>query len=345
MSRAPTSLRRPWRAVTGVLVAGLTLAGCGTAISGTHVLGSPSRSISVPLRVVACTAANSCVAVGTSGSDVGPSSVGEFRRPNGTWVPLNVPAALSSVLGSAACWANACLVGGTQPAGDLLWTYDASTKSISPAPTPRGGLGISALSCYSDQSCAAVDSTGIVGDSRLSFTSDGGATWTSPLPMKWSANDSITSLSCSDALDCLAAATGLDGRALVEVTHDGGGSWAARTLSADWNSLSSLTCVGLRCVGLASSANGSSVERTQSFGRGWSAIPLNARTNALACTSFTLCVLVGQTNAQAPWLATLHHRAVTVASLRYVPSPLTSVACGTKVCAAIAVSTVLALRP
>src|SRR5664280_1254160 len=345
MSRASTSVRRACRAATGVLAAGLTLAACGTTAGTAYVVGFPSRGISVPLRVVACTTSNSCVAVGTSGSDVGPSSVGEFRRPDGQWTPLYVPAAPSSLVTTSACWDSACLIGGTQPTGDLLWAYDAAKRTVTTLATPHAGQGVSALSCFASQSCAVIDSLGVAEGSRISFTTDGGASWTPPLPLSWSIGDPITAASCSDALNCLVAATAAGGRALVEVTLDGGVTWAVRSTSPTWNSLSSLACKGLHCVGLASTSNGSVIERSQTFGRLWSGVALDQRANALACTSYTTCVVAGQTTSSGPWLATLHHRALKIASLRYVPTPLTGAACGAKVCAAIGVSTVLALRP
>jgi hypothetical protein len=190
-----------------------------------------------------------------------------------------------------------------------------------------------------------IDSLGVAEGSRISFTTDGGASWTLPLPMSWSIGDPVTAASCSDALNCLVAATAAGGRALVEVTLDGGVTWSVRSTSPAWNSLSSLVCKGLLCVGLASTSHGSVIERSQTFGRLWSGVALDQRANALACTSHTTCVVAGQTPSSASWLATLHHRVLTIASLRYVPTPLTSVACGAKVCAAIGVSTVLALRP
>jgi hypothetical protein len=65
----------------------------------------------------------------------------------------------------------------------------------------------------------------------------------------------------------------------------------------------------------------------------------------LACAAFTRCVAVGQNADQAAWLATLHGSRATTQSLQYVPTPLVEVSCGTKVCAAISVSTVLSLKP
>ena len=309
------------------------------------VVGFPSRSIAVPLGVAACTTSNSCIALGTSGSDVGLSSVGELRSPDGRWTSLAVPAAPSSLVTTAACWQSGCLIGGTQPTGDLLWTYDATTRTVAPSATPHAGQGVNALSCFGVASCAVIDSLGVAQGSRISFTSDGGATWTTPLALPWTIGDPVTTVACSDALHCLVAATATGGRALVEVTVDGGVTWTVLSTSPSWNALSSLSCTGRKCVGLASTSDGAVIERTQTFGRLWSGVTVVERANALACTSYTKCVVAGQTTSNGPWLATLSHRTLHRTPLQYVPTALTDAACGAKVCVAIGVSTVLALHP
>ena len=345
MSRVVTSVRRACRVAMSVLGAGLILAACGTTTGTVTVVGVPSHSITVPLRVVACTTDNSCVTVGTSGSDSGPSSVGEFRTPNGRWTPLYVPPAPSSLVTTASCWSTACLIGGTQPSGDLLWIYDAQARRVTATPAPQAGHGVSAVSCFALASCAVVDSLGVAQGSRLSFTSDGGATWSTPTLMNWSIGDQITGVSCTDLSNCLIAASGVGGRVQLELTSDGGVSWSTRAASPLWNAVTSLSCHARRCVALMSTTNGSVMERSQTFGRLWSGVTLNQRANALACRSFTNCVVVGQTKSGAPWLATVLHRTVTTASLRYVPTPLTGTACGARDCVAVAVSTVVTTRP
>ena len=86
MSRVRASVRS-WTCVgvVGVGVA-LILASCGTpaVAPNTLVSGVPSISISVPLTTVGCTA-TTCVAIGTSTSDVAPMSVGESRGAHGGW--------------------------------------------------------------------------------------------------------------------------------------------------------------------------------------------------------------------------------------------------------------------
>jgi hypothetical protein len=49
--------------------------------------------------------------------------------------------------------------------------------------------------------------------------------------------------------------------------------------------------------------------------------------------------------SSSPWLATVTSGSVTSVKLKYVPTQIADVACGSKICAAIGVTTVLALRP
>jgi hypothetical protein len=72
---------------------------------------------------------------------------------------------------------------------------------------------------------------------------------------------------------------------------------------------------------------------------------LRASANALACVTLNRCVVAGETNPSSAWFALVSDLQVSVAILKYVPSPLVDVACGTKVCTAVGVSTVLAFRP
>lgn len=347
MSRATATARRPWRGALVVAVSALALAGCSTAkvVVGPHLTGAPSLSIDVPLQSVACTTSGGCVAAGANGSPSAPSAVVQVSRADGVWTAPSIPSTLVTSLSSAACWSSACLVGGTQNSGDTLWLVSPSAMTVAASPTPRAGKGVGALSCFASASCAVIDTTGITGSARLSFTSDAGAIWTTPQSMSWTTGVSVTALSCADAMNCLVAATNSNRQALLEVTHDGGMTWTVRTVPTTWISINSLTCVALRCVGLVTTATQSLVERTNTFARVWSSVALSNQANALACTRLTKCAIVGQTASQVPWLATLRGKYVTSIALKYVPSPLLAVACGVKECSAIAASTVLSLRP
>ncbi|MBW4078734.1 MAG: hypothetical protein HIU84_09560, partial [Acidobacteria bacterium] len=294
-----------------------------------------------------------CIAVGTTGSQLVPTSVGEYRQGTGTWSSLNVPAAPSSLITSVSCWATGCLIGGIQPSGTLLWSYNASSQSVSVQNAPLGGEGVRALDCFATDSCAALVNVASTNGSAntsasltaISFTSDGGVTWSTPSPLPWTLAETVKSASCTDTLTCMVSAVSGAGTLDVEVTHDAGVTWLARTTPSSWANLVSLHCVSLKCVGIANAATTSVVVRTSTFGRLWRVSALPVKANALACTSLSTCVVVGESASGRAWLATLSNSTYVVHPLRYVPSPLVDVACGTKTCAAIGVSTVLALRP
>ena len=55
----------------------------------------PALSFDVPLTAVSCTLNDVCVAIGSSSSGTGPTSVAEFATPHGHW--LNLSSALNHV--------------------------------------------------------------------------------------------------------------------------------------------------------------------------------------------------------------------------------------------------------
>lgn len=353
MSPRSSRARSTWRAIA-VLTSALVLAGCNSGTSAVaHVTGVPSIGIAVPLHKVACTTSNSCIALGTTGSQLVPTSVGEYRQSNGRWSVLNVPEAPSSLITSVSCWKTGCLIGGIQPSGSLVWAYNASSQSVTTQNVPPTSQGVRGLDCFITDACAAVvsvtstnGSTGTANNlSAISFTSDGGVTWTTPTPLPWTLGETVKGVACTDALNCMVSAESGAGTLDLEVTHDAGLTWIARPTPPAWVSLSSLHCVKLKCVAIATTATSSFFVRSATFARLWRAIALPVRANALACTTLTTCVIVGENATGDPWLATLSNSSYVASRLRYVPSALVDVACGTKTCAAIGVSTLLTLHP
>ncbi|HUV57881.1 MAG TPA: hypothetical protein VMV96_03655 [Acidimicrobiales bacterium] len=345
------SPRRTLRLVTwrlGTLaLAGVLLASCSSTASvngSTPVTGVPSIGISVPLQQVACTLDNSCVAVGATGASLGPSTVGEYRLGSGRWVSLVVPTAVSAQITTASCWTTGCLLAGAQSTGDLLWSYQSATHSVTVLTPPTGGVDVIALDCYATLSCVLLD-LDAAGQARILATLDGGVSWTSPTNLDWASGDSVTSLACHSGNDCLVGATTTTNQAVVEVTHDAGFTWTALTTPSAWTSLSSLTCRVRSCAGIAATANGSRLVHTTTFGRVWHGVAIPAQNAALACSGLQHCVAVGTSSPGSPWLAQVAHGVVTARTLKYVPSPLVDVACGTTTCAAIGVTTLLTLTP
>ncbi|MFZ1062383.1 MAG: hypothetical protein WAN30_02810 [Acidimicrobiales bacterium] len=344
MSRLLTRTLRSWRVGAVVGVSALTLASC-VSQSSFRVTGLPSLGISVPLHTSACTLSGSCIALGTTGSDTPPTSVGEYRQSNGTWSTLAVPEAPSALISSVSCLATQCLIGGFQSTGNLLWNYNASSQSVVALGSIPRGRGVRALSCFGVSSCAAVITNGVNTDSKITFSNDDGATWSTALPLAWSSSDSVTDLACTDSKTCLVSATSSANTLVLEVTVDGGLTWRQRTTNSTWTDLTSLHCAKRHCVALVNTPKASYFVTSSTLGRRWHASRLGATANSMACTSLSTCVVVGETKGANPWFATDESGEINVAELKYVPSPLVSVACAAKVCTAIGVSTVLSYRP
>jgi hypothetical protein len=330
--------------VLAVLGAGaLLLASCGTTpTSAPRANGTPAFSISVPLTNVGCTRTDVCVAVGTSSASVEPNAVGEYSTPSGRWLNLTLPTSPSPVIDATACSGTVCLLGGSGPGSDLLWLFNAKGDTVDAVTPPQGGIGVESLAC-NDQICALID-TGVQGDiPRLSLSSDGGSEWGAPIELPWAKRDAITALSCGTILACAVGTLSGSHQFSLRVTHDGGNTWAARSIPSSWTSLRSLSCQDRRCVALAGEGDASAIVRSTTFTRTWSSVSLPDKGNALSCTTFSSCFVVGQLSDGEGWLARVHDKVATNVKLRYVPTPLLGVACGAKVCAAVAVTTVLSI--
>jgi hypothetical protein len=336
-------VRTGWRLAAVLSVAALVLASCATAkVATPRVDGTPARSISVPLTNVGCTLSDWCVAAGTSSASVGPTSAAEFVTPSGHWFPLALPTTPSPLITSVACTKTQCLLGGSQPGRDLLWRFSAIGHTLAVATPPSGGIGIDALTC-DELNCALVDTSALGATPRFSLSADGGLTWTHPLDMTWASGDDITSLACGAVFDCVVSALSPHHQVSLYVTRDGATTWTQLVTPATWTTLTSISCAKLRCVALVSTAGTSKLVRSKNLGTSWTSVSLKQQSNALACTTLTSCVVVGQLTNATPWLATLHAGTTTNAVLRYVPTPLLDVACGTKRCAAIGVTTLLSV--
>ncbi len=343
MSLAATRVRSPSRLLAVFGVGALVLASCGTAPSNAPLAhGTPAFSISVPLTNVGCTRTNVCVAVGTSSASVEPDAVGEYSTPAGRWLNLTLPTSPSPVIDATACSGTSCLLGGSGPGSDLLWLFSAKGDTVNTVTAPPGGIGIESLAC-NDLICGLID-TGVQGDiPRLSISSDGGSQWAAPVALPWAKGDAITTLSCGTALACAIGALSGTHQFSLRVTQDGGITWTARSTPSSWTSLRSLSCQARRCVALASEGDTSDLVRSTTFTRTWSSLSLSDRGNALACTTQTSCFVAGERTNGEGWLVRVDKKVVTNVKLRYVPTPLLGVACGNKVCAAIAVTTVLSV--
>jgi hypothetical protein len=341
MSQAFGHVRVPARLLVLLAVSAVVLASCGTSavIATRHLDGTPAISISVPLSEVSCTLNDVCVTVGTATNGNGPTSVAEFSSPKGNWFNLAIPATFPTLLNSVACSGAECLLGGSRPGSDLLYTFDSHGHTLASAAPPAGGIGITALTC-NNVACALIDSS-TTGEPRFSVSSDEGATWTNPTAIAWAKGDAITAFTCGSTLDCAVGVLSASHAFSLYVTTDGGATWTDSTTPSAWTTLTSLSCLGDRCEGLASTSSASLLVRSKTFARTWKSTKLAQPTAGLACFTFSRCVAVGARSSAKPWLATIRDNSATDVDLRYVPSPLLSVACGSKVCAAIGVTTLV----
>jgi hypothetical protein len=343
MNSVTARARRSRVALAGVALAGVALAGCGVArVAAPPVTGVPSESLSVPLRTVACTTANVCVAVGATSAAVAVTTVGEYRAATGGWRALAVPTANSPLITASSCAGDQCLIGGSQITGDLLWRFDASTATMSTLAAPPQGQGVVALSCFAAASCAMVDSSRVAGDARLSVTQNDGVTWSNPVTLSWATRDTVSALACTSATNCLAVGEASGQPARIEATTDAGAVWAPLGTPASWSSLTSLTCRAQLCAGLATTDQGSALVRSRDAGTTWTTTVLPENATSVSCASARRCVLAGATT-HGGWLARVNGQHVTSVALRYVPSTLTALSCGTAVCSAVGPSTLVAL--
>lgn len=337
-------MRRGWRVAVVLATGAAILASCGTpatTLTTLHLSGVPALRFDVPLTNVSCTLNDVCLAIGSSSSGAGPTSVAEFATPHGHWLDLALPSTTSLLLTTVACSGSECLIGGSSPGHDVLWLFNSHGSSLTPLTPPAQGIGVSSLTC-SASTCALIDS-GPGGVPRLSLSSDVGTTWSTPTPLHFAKSDAITTFTCGTATTC---ALGLMTPAhlfSLYVSDDAGATWSLETTPPTWTTLTSLTCQLRRCVALATTASSSELVRSTTFTRTWKGTTLAHAASSVACTSSARCVVVGQRANGSGWLSMMHDNTSTNVSLRYVPSPLLDAACGSKVCAAIGVTTLVSI--
>jgi hypothetical protein len=276
-------------------------------------------------------------------------AVGEARAVSGGWKVIGTPKLTSTVtIQSASCWTDTCLFVGQDSSGDVVWHYDATTNALSVVAAPTDGISVDAVNCFAPLSCATIDEAKGSGP-RFETTSDGGDTWSTPVALPQT-GDNVRSLACGSSLVCIVAMASSNDAIAIYTTLDGGTTWTPRTSSrtSSWETLTSLTCRKLVCVGLADEASGWHIVRTAALGRSWSvksAFSVAANTApTFACARLTSCVIGGTKDGSTPWLATYNNGVLTTQKLKYIPSPILQLACGHKVCAGIGVTTLLTLR-
>lgn len=337
-------VRTGWRVAVVLAAGAVILASCGTptpSVTSLHLSGMPALSFDVPLTNVSCTLNDVCVAIGSSSIGTGPSSVAEFATPHGHWLHLTLPATSSILLTTVACSGSQCLIGGSSPGRDVLWLFNSHGSSLTSLTPPAEGIGVSSLTCNASL-CALID-TGPGGVPRISQSLDGGTTWSASAPLHFAKSDAITTFSCGSASSCALGLMTPTHVFSLYVSNNGGSTWNLEPTPSTWTTLTSLTCQLRRCVALATTAHTSQLVRSATFARTWKIAKLAHIASSVACTTSARCVVVGQRASGQAWLSLVHGKSTTDVTLRYVPSPLLGVACGSKVCAAIGVTTLLSV--
>jgi hypothetical protein len=300
--------------------------------------GTPALSFETPLTSVACTRNDVCVAIGSSATGSGPTSVVEFATPHGHWFNEALPSSTSILLTAVSCTGSQCLLTGSSPGNDVLWLFDSHTHALSILTSPAGGIGASAVTC-NQVVCGLID-TGTDGIPRFLTSSDAGSTWSTPEPLHFAKSDVISDFTCATASTCALGLVTLSHQFSLYVTSNGGASWQFQAVPSSWTTMTSLTCNEEKCDALASTSSNSLLVHSSNFATTWTTIKLADSASAAACVELTRCVVVGQRSDEA-WLSTMQRSTSSPVKLKYVPSPLLDVACGAKVCAAIAITTLL----
>ena len=223
--RSAVSRARPGWSLVLVLAAGaLVLASCGTPAPKKavvlHLSGTPALSFATPLTSVACTRNDVCVAIGSSATGSGPTSVVEFATPHGNWFNVALPSSTSILLTSVSCTGSQCLLAGSSPGSDVLWLFDSHTHALSILAPPTGGIGASAVTC-NQVVCGLVD-TGTNGIPRFLTSTDAGTSWSTPEPIHFAKSDVISDFTCATPTSCALGLVTLSHEFSLYVTSDAG---------------------------------------------------------------------------------------------------------------------------
>jgi len=323
---------RRWSRALPVLIAAVVLSSCGPASVAPPIpaTGTPAPSINVPLAVSGCTA-TFCTALGATTVAVTPPTTGVVTTTGAEWTALATPSTNGTLTGEA-CSAVSCVVGGSSSGRAFLWSIvtGANGPEVNLL-TPPSGTSISALACAPSGTCL-----GVVQETSNAQALFNVATPTSLTPLDLTGP--VSSLQCPTATTCVAV---IATDAVLDRSDDGGATWTSFATTGA-QPASSLSCSSTRCWAVTGGRLVSwSLTATHPAPRRV-VLPFDAV--AVACLPQGRCVAVGNQHGLggAQWRGTGGSRAVT---LTYVPTPLTSAACGPRYCVATGVTTLVTLRP
>ncbi len=214
--------------------------GDGGTILGTANDGvtwtSQSSGTTAGLTAVSCLTTTRCIAIGSGlilvTGDLGahwspyPHFAGAYPTaiscpgPNTCYVTANNPSSSAVVMKTIN--------------GGITWPATSGTADFA---------ALSGISCGSVTHCVAVDSSG------HSIATSNGGDW-GPLvtvgnPVR---SPYLSSISCWDALDCIAVGSAVGGGNNLYSTNDGAASWHGETSGADSTVLNAVSCPASTCV-------------------------------------------------------------------------------------------------
>jgi hypothetical protein len=280
----------------------------------------PAGIYSAQLTAISCSAAASCVAVGSSIPWSGPA-LGLVERWNGsTWAiqPAAVPAGNFSELSGVACLSDGpCVAVGwywfnTWGQRALIEGWNGTSWAIQAGPGARTMGSLDAISCSSPARCIAVGSqqtaSGISATLAEEWNGHGWTTRPTPNPAG-ALSDSLEAASCSSSRACTAVGSTLayDGSWRPLAERWDGSTWAIEATpdpgSDAISSLSGVACPSTTlCLAVGSRQSGATsvplVERRD--GTSWAlqsfSVPsdvISAMLSAISCSSASACTAVG----------------------------------------------------
>jgi hypothetical protein len=256
------------------------------------------------LSAVSCTAPNACTAVGNY-YDPAHGNVTLAERWDGTnWMiqPTPNPAgATTSDLIAVSCPSstNCIAVGGYETARGqqpgFAESWNGTSWSIQSMPAlPRGGQGLTSVSCGSPTACIAVGAYG------WTVERWDGIRWSRPIAQPLgSGSGSLTGVSCTSPTAC--TAVGGTSSGLLAERWDGT-TWSIEPIRNEGNdTLQSVSCTSLTAC-TAVGTNGSPLAESWD-GTTWSiqptprpTTPVYQQLNSVSCTAASACTAIGNSN-------------------------------------------------
>ena len=371
-------------ATIGISSLALASCSTTSSSSGPSVTGIPASSITVGLQVVGCTPSGTCITLGGPGSSGPVYATAEERTPKGHWSTYSAPLGSQLTFSQLGCSNSLCVVFGQSGPTQELWTDSLASNAFQSVPLPPKLESFNAVSCNADSCNVLYTSTtnqvfiGTVSSSAVPNWSTAAQIWPSPsaaaaptttttttqpattasstssttsstststttttsttLPASNnSSNENVSglALSCPDTYQCVAAVQAGTALSLVRVLPG-----IQSTESTNWKAVASLSCSTKSCEALITTPTGKVLAHSSNFAKSWRYASAPLGLSKFQCATTQHCVGIGP----GPWVGWINGLNVTPGKTTYVPSALLDVACSTKDCAAIGITTVASVR-